>query len=368
MDKDLSTSESDAGQLTPTLTASSGLEELVKARKTAIRVIGTGGAGNNTIHRLMDIGVDGAECIAVNTDAQDLLYTSADTKVLIGKDVTGGLGAGSDPQIGAEAAKEDDKELKDVLKDADLVFVTCGLGGGTGTGSAPVIAEIAKKNRSLTIGIVTLPFSIEGAVRWENAQAGLSSLRENTDTVIVIPNDKLLEIVPELPLNAAFKVADEILVNAVKGITELVTKEGLINLDFADIRAVMRDGGTAMIGLGESDAEDLARDAVDKALTNPLLDVDITGAKGALINVVGGPDMTLQDARVVMETVSDKLDPNARIIWGARIDPDLQGIMRVMLVVTGLKPQKQILGPEGAEEKKVFKTKMEKEYGIDFVG
>lgn len=349
------------------LPSDAGLEDIVQAKRTSIKVIGTGGAGNNTINRLMDVGIEGADCVAVNTDAQDLLYTNATHKILIGKETTGGLGAGSDPQLGAEAAKEDEKELKDLVQGSDLVFVTCGLGGGTGTGSVPVIAEIAKKARALTIGIVTLPFSIEGAVRWENAQAGLSSLRENTDTVIVIPNDKLLEIVPELPLNAAFKVADEILVNAVKGITELVTKEGLINLDFADIRAIMRDGGTAVIGLGESDTEERSRDAVDKAITNPLLDVDITGAKGALINVIGGPDMTLQDARVVMEAVSDKLDPNARIIWGARIDPELQNLMRVMLVVTGLKPQRQVLGPEGAEEKKVYKSKMEKEYGIDFV-
>lgn len=350
------------------LPSNSNLEDLVKAKRTSIKVIGAGGAGNNTINRLMDIGVDGADCVAVNTDAQDLLYTNAAQKVLIGKEITGGLGAGSDPQVGADAAKEDEKELKDLVQGADLVFVTCGLGGGTGTGAAPIIAELAKKTKALTIGIVTLPFSIEGAVRWENAQAGLSALRENTDTVIVIPNDKLLEIVPELPLNAAFKVADEILVNAVRGITELVTKEGLVNLDFADIRTIMRDGGTAMIGLGESDTEEKSRDAVEKALANPLLDIDITGAKGALINVIGGPDMTLQDARVVMEAVSDKLDPNARIIWGARIDQELQNLMRVMLVVTGLKPQKQILGPEGSEEKKVFRNKMEKEYGIEFVG
>ena len=354
-------------KISKSLPSGGNLEGVVKEKRTSIKVVGSGGAGNNTINRLMDVGVEGAECVAVNTDAQDLLYTNASRKVLIGKEVTGGLGAGSDPGVGAEAAKEDEKELKDTLSGSDLVFVTCGLGGGTGTGSAPIIAEIAKKNRALTIGIVTLPFSIEGAVRWENAQSGLNNLRENTDTVIVIPNDKLLEIVPELPLNAAFKVADEILVNAVKGITELVTKEGLVNLDFADIRAVMINGGSAMIGLGESDTEEKAKDAVEKALNNPLLDVDITGAKGALINVTGGPDMTLQDARVVMEAVSDRLDPNAKIIWGARIDPEMQDLLRVMLVVTGLKPQKQILGPESTEEKKVYRNKMEKEYGIDFV-
>ena len=350
-----------------TLSSDSGLEEVVQAKKTSIKVIGAGGAGNNTINRLMEVGIDGAECIAVNTDAQDLLYTEADQKVLIGKDVTGGLGAGSNPDLGMEAAKEDEKELKELIKGSDLVFVTCGLGGGTGTGSLPVLSELAKKEKALTIGIVTMPFSIEGAVRWDNAQAGLKQLREHTDTVIVIPNDKLLEIVPELPLNAAFKVADEILVNAVKGITELVTKEELVTLDFDDIRTIMSHGGPAMIGLGESDTDDRARDAVEKALSNPLLDVDITGATGALINVIGGPDMSLQDARIVMETVSDKLDPNAKIIWGSRIDPDFQNTLRTMLVITGLKPQQQILGPETSEEKKVYKSKMEKEYGIEFL-
>ncbi len=343
------------------------LEELVKGRRTSIKVVGTGGAGNNTIHRLLDVGIDGADCIAVNTDAQDLLYTNAHQKVLIGKNITGGLGAGADPTIGAEAAREDEKEIKEVLMGADLVFVTCGLGGGTGTGSIPIIAEVAKKVKALVIGIVTLPFSLEGAVRWENAMQGLANLREYTDTVIVIPNDKLLEIVPELPLNAAFKVADEVLVNAVKGITELVTKEGLVNLDFADLRTIMKDGGTAMIGLGESDTEDRARDAVEKALNNPLLDVNVDGGKGALINITGGPEMTLHESRVVMEAVAEKLDPQARLIWGARIDPELQNLMRVLIVVTGLKQQKQVLGPEGVEERKHLKTKLEREYGIEFV-
>ncbi len=240
------------------------------------------------------------------------------------------------------------------------------MGGGTGTGSAPVVAEIAKKTGALTIGIVTLPFTVEGMMRWENARTGLEKLRKVADTIILVPNDKLLEIVPELPLNAAFKVADEILVNAVKGITELVTEDGLVNLDFADIRAIMRDGGTAMIGLGESDTENRAVDAVEKALLNPLLDVDISGAKGALINIVGGEDMSLKDARIVMETVSEKLDPGARVIWGARIDKDMQNLMRVLLIVTGLKPQSQII--EGnAMSQREKKTVIEEDYGIDFV-
>src|SRR3989344_912112 len=343
------------------------LEELVKAKKTSIKVIGCGGAGNNTLTRLLDIGIEGAECIAINTDAQDLLYTNSHQKILIGKNITGGLGAGADPQVGAEAAREDEKEIKESLQGADLIFVTCGMGGGTGTGSAPIVAEVAKKVKALVIGIVTLPFSIEGAVRWENAMEGLANLRENADTVIVIPNDKLLEFVPELPLNAAFKVADEVLVNAVKGITELVTKEGLVNRDFSDLRAVMKNGGTAMIGLGESDSEDRARSAVEKALNNPLMDVNIEGGKGALINIIGGTDMSLHEARVVMEAVSEKLDPQAKLLWGARVDPEMQNLLRVMVVVTGLKQQKQLLGPETVEDRKHLRSKLEREYGIEFV-
>ncbi len=340
------------------------LEELLKRRTTTIKVVGAGGAGNNTLNRLAEVGIEGAETIAVNTDAQDLLYTNAGKKILIGREITGGLGAGSDPKIGEEAAKESEADIKEALQGADMVFITCGLGGGTGTGSAPIIAEIAKKLKALTISVVTLPFSVEGTFRYENAMYGLEKLRDASDTVIVIPNDKLLNIVPELPLNAAFKVADEILVNAVKGITELVTKPSLVNLDFADVKAIMKEGGTAMIGLGESDADNKAMDAVEKALNNPLLDVDITGARGALINIVGGPDLTLEEAKVAMEAVSDRLDADAKIIWGARIDKELQNLLRVLVVVTGLKPHTQILGSRESESKE----EIEKELGIEFVG
>lgn len=342
------------------------LESIIAEHLAKIKVVGCGGAGNNTISRLAEVGIKGADLIGVNTDAQDLLYSAAPKKILIGRELTGGLGAGSDPQIGEEAAKESETELKSAIANSDMVFVTCGMGGGTGTGAAPVVAEIAKKTGALTIAIVTLPFTIEGMMRWENARTGLEKLRRVADTIIMIPNDKLLEIVPDLPLNAAFKVADEILVNAVKGITELVTEEGLVNLDFADVRAIMKDGGTAMIGLGESDTEQKAIDAVEKAIMNPLLDIDIAGAKGALINITGGPDMTLKDARIVMETVSSKLDPSARLIWGARIDRDMQNLLRVMLIVTGLKPNSQILaGGAGLEKEK--RAAIEEDYGIDFV-
>ncbi|MFA6089672.1 MAG: cell division protein FtsZ, partial [Candidatus Woesearchaeota archaeon] len=226
---------------------------------------------------------------------------------------------------------------REVLTGSDMIFVTCGMGGGTGTGSAPVVAQIAKSTGALVVGIVTVPFTMEGTRRYENAMHGLENLEKSVDTLIVIPNDKLLELAPDLPLHTAFKVADEILTNAVKGVVELITKPGLVNLDFADVRAVMTKAGIALIGVGESDSDQRATESVEKAIANPLLDVNITGASGALINISGGSSMTLADARSVVETVSTQLDPNARIIWGAQIDEDLKKTMRVMLVVTGIK-------------------------------
>ncbi|MEM5844367.1 MAG: cell division protein FtsZ [Candidatus Aenigmatarchaeota archaeon] len=341
------------------------IRDILEKRKTRIKVVGAGGAGNNTITRLMQVGIVGAETIAVNTDAQDLLYTDADVKVLIGKELTGGLGAGADPRIGMEAAKESKEDLKKALRGADLVFLTCGLGGGTGTGSLPVIADIAKKMGALTVAVVTLPFTMEGKVRMANAKEGLKNLEGVVDTLIVIPNDKLLEIVPDVSIATAFKVADEILVNAVKGITELVTKPGLVNLDFADVRAVMSQGGLAMIGMGESDTENRALEAVEKALNNPLITVDINGAKGALINVMGGPDITIREAQQVCEAVSSRLSPDAKIIWGAQIAKELGDTIRALLIITGVKSP-QIFGPEkpfSEEERK----DIEKILGVEFI-
>ena len=340
------------------------LEGLLSKHRAQIKVIGCGGGGNNTVTRMSEVGIEGVETIAINTDAQDLLYTTADRKILIGKELTKGMGAGSNPKIGEEAARENDSEIKSALQGANMVFVTCGLGGGTGTGSAPIVADIARKIGALTVGVVTMPFSMEGNRRYENAVIGLERLEATVDTLIVIPNDKLLELAPDLPLHTAFKIADEILTNAVKGIAELVTKAGLINLDFADIKAVMGNGGVALIGVGESDSENRAKEAVEKAINNPLLDVDISGASGALINVSGGPDLTLAEARTVVETVSSKLDENARVIWGAQIYDDVAKTVRAMMIVTGVKSA-QILGKSA--KKVVGRSPMENELGIEFV-
>ena len=316
------------------------LASLLESSKAKIIVAGVGGGGCNTIQRMTEVGIVGAETFAVNTDAQDLLAVNSDRKILIGKALTRGLGSGSDPAIGEAAARESEKDLKEALKKTDLLFITCGMGGGTGTGAAPLLASIAKDVKALTIGVVTLPFTVEGKRRMENAMNGLVNLQKSADTIIVIPNDKILEIAPDLPINAAFKVADEVLTNAVKGITEMITKPGLINLDFADLKTVLSKGGAAMIGLGESQSEkssdSRALEAVENALTSPLLDVDISNANRALINVIGGTDMTLREAEMIVEAVSSKINPEAHIIWGAMIDDGLpRNQIQAMVVIAG---------------------------------
>jgi len=321
------------------------LEEILRSSQAKIKVVGVGGAGCNAVQRLCEVGVEAAEKISVNTDAQDLLKKTAQTKLLIGRTITGGLGAGNDPIIAEECAREDERLIRDALEGADLVFVTCGLGGGTGSGAAPIVGEVARKIGALTVAIVTLPFTVEGMRRQRNAERGLENLRKGSDTVIVIPNDKLLEMAPGLPINSAFRVADDILIRAVKGITDLITQPGLVNLDFADVRSVMKDGGVAMIGMGESDSEHRGEEAVSDALHSPLIDVDITGANGALINITGSSDLKLEEAEHVVEKVSNELDPEATIIWGAQIDEELHGTLRVMVVLAGVNSP-YILGPE----------------------
>jgi cell division protein FtsZ len=327
----------------------SDLKEIIQRSRAKIFVVGTGGAGNNTVSRLAEIGVQGAGTLSVNTDAQDLFYSKSDHKLLIGRSTCGGLGAGGMPDIGEESAEESEEQLKEKLEGADMVFVTCGLGGGTGTGSAPVISKLAKKIGALTIAVATMPFSAEGLRRRENAEKGLEKLQSAADTVIVIPNDKLLEVAPNLPINKAFMVADELLGRAVKGITELITKPGLVSLDFADIRSIMMGSGMAMIGMGESDSGDRAIESVHEALNSPLLDLDISNAKGALINISGSSDLTLHEAEKVVQIVADELDPDANIIWGTQIQEDLENVIRTTIVVAGVKSP-HIFGMPGEKE------------------
>jgi len=334
------------------------LQRILLGLKTNIKIIGCGGGGSNTINRLAEAGIIGAELYAANTDAQHLLMTRAPHKILLGRRVTRGLGAGALPQVGEEAAREAEEELKAALKDSDIVFITCGLGGGTGTGSAPFVAQIAKEQGALTIAICTWPFAAEGAVRGENAEWGLERLRTVADTVIVIPNDRLLQIVPKLSVNAAFKVADEVLMRSIKGITEVVTKPGLVNLDFNDIKTIMKSGGVAMIGLGESDDDDAAIAAVNEAINSPLIEMDISAATAALVNVTGGPSMTVTQAQQVAEVIQSKISSGARIIWGAAIDETLDKTIRVMVVITGVR-SKHILGPS--------KEKKARDLGLDFI-
>jgi cell division protein FtsZ len=312
------------------------LREVLGELETEITVIGCGGAGGNTVNRMFEEGIKGATLVAANTDVQHLVEISADTKILLGERKTQGRGAGSRPQIGEEAALESQEEIQDAIATSDMVFVTAGLGGGTGTGSAPIVAEAAQEADALTIAIVTTPFTAEGEVRRTNAEAGLERLRDVADTVIVVPNDRLLDAVGKLPVRQAFKVSDEVLMRSVKGITELITKPGLVNLDFADVKTVMERGGVAMIGLGESDSETKAEDSVKSALRSPLLDVDISGASSALVNVTGGADMTIEEAEGVVEEIYERIDPEARIIWGTSVDESIDGAMRTMIVVTGV--------------------------------
>ena len=322
-------------------------DELIKilsGLRTNIKIVGCGGGGTNTIDRLVETGITGAEMYAANTDAQHLLIIRSPHKILLGRRSTRGLGAGALPQVGEEAAREAEDDIRKSIQGADIVFITAGLGGGTGTGAAPFIAQLAKEMGALTIAICTSPFKAEGAIRAENAEWGLERLRNVADTVIVIPNDKLLELVPRLSLNAAFKVADEVLVRSIKGITEVITKPGLVNLDFNDLKTIMKGGGVAMIGLGEGEGEERSGDAVNEAVNSPLIDVDISAANGALVNVVGGSDMTVTEAEKVAEMIQTKISPSARIIWGAAVDPTLEKRMRVMVVLTGVK-SKHILGP-----------------------
>lgn len=318
------------------------LFKFIESSKPKIYVVGTGGSGCNTMNRMYEIGIEGVKFIAMNTDVQHLVKMRADRKILLGKQLTRGMGAGSNPSVGENAAKESAAEIKAAISDATMVFIACGMGGGTGTGSAHIIAEQAKAAGALTIAVVTLPFSSEGKIRFQNALEGLDKLKRQADTVIVVPNDKLLTIAPDLPLNTAFKVSDEVLAGAVKGIAELITKAGLVNLDYADLRTILSGSGCAVVGIGEASVDakpdQRALIAIETAMNSPLLDVDVSTANKALINVQGGEDMTLKEAELIVAEVSRRIDPSSHIIWGARIEKAMQkSSIRVLVVIAGTK-------------------------------
>jgi cell division protein FtsZ len=317
-------------------------------RKAKIAVVGCGGAGSNAVTRLTEMGIEGATTIALNTDAKALAVTKADKKILIGKELTKGLGCGGYPEVGRKAAEESRNEIKECLEGVDLLFAIAGLGKGTGTGSIPVVCELAKSMGAIVIAVATMPFKLEGA-RVAKAEDGLARLRQVCDTAIVIENDKLLKYAGNLSIQQAFAVADELIASMVKGITETITLPSLVNLDYADVKSVMHTGGgVAAIGVGESNSSDRAKDAITRALENPLLEVDYTGAQGALVHITGGPDLRLDEVNLIGETVSQYLDPSAQVFWGARILPEFEGRVQVIVIVTGVKSP-YILGPVSYE-------------------
>jgi len=328
----------DEGEMIEEAPEDEELRNLLETLKVKIRIFGCGGGGSNTIDRLTQEGITGAELIACNTDAKHLLHTHAQKKLLIGKEKTGGLGAGARPEIGEESAMECERQIQELVGDSDIVFVTAGMGGGTGTGSAPVVAEKGKDEDALVMGVVTLPFEAEGRERMKNAKRGLRRLERYCDTTVVIPNDKLLDLVPNLPLDAAFKVADEVLMESIKGLTEIITKPGLVNLDYNDVRTIMDDGGLAMIGIGESDdPNNRVDEAVEQALGSPLLgNMDLSDSRGALIRVTGGQDMTVSEAERAADLVNEKISADARIIWGCNVEEDLKNTMKILLVITNV--------------------------------
>ncbi len=305
-----------------------------------IKVVGVGGGGTNAVNRMVDAGLRGVEFIAVNTDAQALLMCDADVKIHIGSKITRGLGAGADPTIGFEAATESRDELKEALKGADMVFVTAGKGGGTGTGAAPVIAEIARELGALTVGVVTRPFGFEGRKRADQAEGGIRQLRDKVDTLIIIPNDRLLQVVEKrTSIVDAFRIADDVLRQGVQGITDLITVPGLINLDFADVRTIMRQAGSALMGIGVAGGENRAAEAAKAAISSPLLEASVEGATGILLNITGGPDMGLFEVNEAAEIIGSAADGDANIIFGAVIDEALGDQVRVTVIATGFDRQ-----------------------------
>ncbi len=301
-----------------------------------IRVVGVGGGGSNAVNRMIDEGLSGVDFVAVNTDAQALMLSDAPKRVRVGDKLTRGLGVGGDAELGQKAAEESSDELSEILRGSDMVFITAGMGGGTGTGAAPVIARIAREMGALTIGVVTRPFTWEGSVRAETAMAGIESLKESVDTLIVIPNDRLLEITDKrVSLQAAFTLADDVLRQGVQGISELITVPGLINLDFADIRTIMSEGGAALMAVGRASGENRAVEAAQEAISSRLLDITIDGARGILFNVTGGPDLSLFEVNEAASIVKQTAHPDVNLIFGAVIDEKLSDEIRIIVIATG---------------------------------
>ena len=329
-----------------------------------IKVFGVGGGGSNMVSWLYKKGVKGAEIVACNTDKQHLDITNSDKKFLIGKDVTRGLGCGGFPNKGAEAAQESMQVIKDSLKGTDMVFICAGMGGGTGTGAAPVIAQAAKEMGSIVIGTVTMPFRIERA-RIDKAEFGLQQLRQVSDTVIVIDNNRLVQIAGNLPVQQAFAVANELIATMIRGIVETIAVPSLVNLDYADVKAIMTNGGVAAIGVGASDTTNRVEEAVKGALSNPLLEISYKGATGALIHIEGGPDMTLDEVSRAGELVTESLDADANVIWGARVSDEMKGRITIMTIITGVHSP-WILGKVDRKTQQKERSRMSDELGIDF--
>ena len=329
-----------------------------------IKVFGVGGAGSNMVSWLYKKGIKGAEIVAANTDKQHLDITSSDKKVLIGREITRGLGCGGFPNKGAEAAQESMQAIKDILKGTDMIFVCAGMGGGTGTGAAPVIAQAAKELGSIVIGTVTMPFRIERA-RIDKAEFGLQQLRQVSDTVIVIDNNRLVQIAGNLPVQQAFAVANELIATMIRGIVETIAVPSLVNLDYADVKAIMTNGGVAAIGVGASDTTNRVDEAVKGALSNPLLEISYKGATGALIHIEGGPDMTLDEVSRAGELVTESLDADANVIWGARVSDEMKGKLTIMTIITGVHSP-WILGKVDRKTQQKERSRMSDELGIDF--
>jgi cell division protein FtsZ len=329
--------------------------EIVPSSVARIKVIGVGGGGCNAVNRMIASGVAGVEFWTVNTDAQALTYTASSSCLQIGQKLTRGLGAGGNPAIGQKAAEESRDEIAAALENADLVFITAGMGGGTGTGAAPIVAEVAKEVGALTVGVVTRPFTFEGKRRTNQADEGISALQTRVDTLIIIPNDKLLTVISEqTPVQEAFRVADDILRQGVQGISDIITIPGLVNVDFADVRAVMADAGSALMGIGVGSGKSRAREAATTAISSPLLESSIDGAKGVVFNITGGSDLTLHEVNAAAEIIYEAVDPNANIIFGAVLDDRLQGEVRITVIATGFSTEPQ---PQPAQTSRVSPLK-----------